>query len=144
MKNKLYQLNTVLTVLVFLYVMVCVILRTFLPAVILPGAGIPNLVFISLIALLIDHYAGGRERCYICIPVFSAITFGLLPWAAGMYAPVMALKLGVVGGAVFTLTTWLFSSMQKRLSSGPAAKVAPVMCAVCLYCAAQGFAGVLI
>lgn len=144
MKSKLYQLNTVLAAVVFIAVLACVILRTFMPAVMLPGFDIPNIVLISLLALLIDHYAGGRERCYICIPVFSCVTFGVLPWAAGMLAPIEAVWLGIAGGVIFTFVTWLFSSMQHRLSSGPAAKAAPVICALCLYLAAQGFMGILL
>ena len=55
-----------------------------------------------------------------------------------------ALKLGVIGCAVFTLTTWLFSSIQDRLSSGPAAKAAPILSAVGLYLTAQCFMGILL
>ena len=141
MNKKIYQLNTVLTVIVFIAVLAAVILRSFLPAVILPAADVPTIVLISLVALLIDHYMGGRARCYICIPVFAVLTFGILPLAAGMYGYIDAVKLGVLGGAVFTVVTFLFSSMQQRLSSGPAAKAAPVICALCMYCASQVFMG---
>ena len=141
MNKKIYQLNTVLTVIVFIAVLAAVILRSFLPAVILPGADVPTIVLISLVALLIDHYMGGRARCYICIPVFAVLTFGILPLAAGMYGYIDAIKLGLLGGAVFTVVTFLFSSMQQRLSSGPAAKAAPVISALCMYCASQVFMG---
>ena len=140
--KKTYMLNTLLAIVLGVTLLAMVVVRAFFPNMILPGADIPNLVLLSLAALLLDHYlAPGADRCYICIPVFSAITFGLLPYAAGFTTPVETLKLAVLGGAVFTAVTWLFSSMQDRLSSGPAAKAAPVFSAVGLYLAAQCFMG---
>jgi len=145
MIEKKYVLNTILTIIMCAALLTVVLLRTFVPAIILPELNLPNMVLISLAALLIEHRIGRCvRRCYICIPVFSAVTFGLLPWAAGMYAPLEALKLGVLGGLVFTAVTWLFSSIQERLASGPAAKAAPVICAVCMFCAAQCLTGILI
>ena len=145
MKEKTYFLNTALTVVLFLALLVCALVRTFLPQVILPELDIPNMVLLSLTALLFDHYlAPGAKRCYICIPAFSAVCFGLLPWAAGFTAPVDALVLGVTGGIVFTATTWLFTSMADRISSGPAAKVAPVVSALGLYLAVQCLMGMIL
>lgn len=145
MKNKTYFLNTMLAAVLGLILLVCVLVRTFAPAVIIPSLNIPNLVLISLLALLIDHYAAtDAKRCYICIPVFSAVTFGLLPFAACFVGALEALKLALAGGIVFTLTTWLFTSIQDRLSSGPAAKAAPVLSALGLYLAAQCFAGFIL
>lgn len=142
MNKKTYTLNTILAVITGLILLICVLIRTFAPRMILPAADIPNLVLISLIALLIDHYlAPGADRCYICIPVFSAVTFGLLPYAACFVGAGEAVKLAVLGGVVFTAVTWLFSSMTDRLSTGPAAKLAPVLSALGLYLAAQCFMG---
>ena len=140
--NKKYTLNTVLPVVLGIYLLVNVIVRTFWPRMILPVLDIPNMVLVSLATLLLDHYlAPGAERCYICIPVFSAITFGLLPYAACFVGAGEALKLAVLGAVVFTAVTWIFSSMMDRLSSGPAAKLAPFMSALGLYLAAQCFMG---
>lgn len=145
MKNKTYILNTLLAAVMGLALLVAVFVRTFNPNIIIPSLDIPNLVLVSLIALVADHYlAPGAKRCYICIPVFSALTFGLLPFAACFVAVGEAVKLAVVGGAVFTLVTWLFSSIQERLSSGPAAKAAPVLSALGLYLAFQCFAGMIL
>ena len=52
-----------------------------------------------------------------------------------------ALKLGALGGVVFTVTTWLFTSITDRISTGPEAKAAPVMSAFGLYLAAQALMG---
>ena len=145
MKNKTYILNTLLAAVLGLALLVAVFVRTFNPNIIIPSLDIPNLVLISLVALVADHYlAPGAKRCYICIPVFSALTFGLLPFAACFVGMGEAVKLAVVGGAVFTLVTWLFSSIQERLSSGPAAKAAPVLSALGLYLAFQCFAGMIL
>ena len=142
MNKKTYTLNTLLAAVLGAVLLVCVLVRTFWPRMILPVLDIPNLVLISLIALLLDHYlAPGADRCYICIPVFSAITFGLLPFAACFVGAGEALKLAVLGCVVFTAVTWLFSSMTDRLSTGPVAKLAPVMSALGLYLAAQCFMG---
>ena len=128
MKNKTYTLNTLLAGILGVILLIAVFVRTFAPAVILPELDIPNMVLIALLALVADHYAApGAKRCYICIPVFSAIAFGLLPFAACFVAALEALKLALAGGIVFTVTTWLFSSMQERMSSGPSAKAAPVI-----------------
>lgn len=145
MKNKTYFLNTILAAVLGLILLGAVMVRTFLPLVIIPEWSIPSMVLVSLVALLADHYiAPGAKRCYICIPVFAAVTFGLLPWAAGFSIPLEALTTGVLGGAVFTLTTLLYTSIQDRLSSGPAAKAAPVLSALGLYLAVQCFAGILL
>ena len=142
MNKKTYTLNTLLAAVLGAALLACVIVRTFWPRMILPVADIPNMVLVSLIALLLDHYlAPGAERCYICIPVFSAITFGLLPFAACFVGAGEALKLAALGAVVFTAVTWIFSSMMDRLSSGPAAKLAPFMSALGLYLAAQCFMG---
>lgn len=145
MKNKTYMLNTFLAAIFGLYLLVAILVRTFAPQIILPKANIPNLTLISLIALVLDHYlVPGAKRCYICIPVFSALTFGLLPYAAAFVAPMEALKLAIVGAVVFTVTTWLFSTIQERLSSGPAAKASAFFSAVSLYMASQCFIGMIL
>ena len=144
MKNKTYTLNTLLAVILGAVLLIAVFVRTFAPAIILPELDLPNMVLISLLALLLDHYlAPGAKRCYICIPVLSAITFGLLPFAACFVGALDALKLALIGCAVFTAATWLFTSMEDRLSTGPAAKAAPIVSALGLYLAAQCLMGIL-
>ena len=145
MKNKTYLLNTVLAAVVGLYLLGCLIVRAFFPAVILPKANVPDLVLLGLVALVLDHYlAPGAKRCYICIPIFAALTFGLLPYAADMVDVMYALKLALAGGVTFTVTTWLFTTIQVRLSSGPAAKASALFSAVSLYMAAQCFMGLFL
>lgn len=145
MKNKTYTLNTLLAAVLSVALLVCILVRTLAPRVILPQLDIPNMVLISLLALVLDHYiAPGAKRCYICIPLFSAVTFGLLPFAACFVGVLEALKLALVGSAVFTVVTLLYSTTQDRLSSGPVAKAAPVFSALGLYLAFQAFAGMIL
>lgn len=142
MKKTPYLLNTILAVVVGIALIAIVLVHTFLPAIIIPKVSIPNLALLSLIALVLDRYiAPGAPRCYICIPVFSALTFGLMPWAAGYISAAEIWKLALGGCAVFTATTWLFSSICDRLSSGPASKAAPVISALGLYFAVQCLSG---
>lgn len=144
MKTNKYFLNTALAAVVGIVLAVCVLLRTFIPAIVLPQLSIPNMVLLSLVALLLDHYmANGSKRCWICIPLLSCLTFGLLPYAASAADVLEALKLAAVGCVTFTVTTWLFTSIQDRLSSGPIAKAAPGLSALGLYLASQCFAGIL-
>lgn len=145
MKNKTYILNTLLAAVLGTALLIAVFVRTFVPNVILPQLDMPNMVLLSLAALLLDHYiAPGAKRCYICIPVFSAIAFGLLPFAACFVGAWEAVKLGVIGCVIFTATTWLFTSMQDRLSTGPAAKAAPFFSAFGLYLAMQALSGMIL
>ena len=143
MKNKTYTLNTVLSAVLAVVLGAMVAIRAFAPQIILPVFDIPTLTAISLAALVVDHYlAKGAKRCYICIPVFAALSFGVLPYAAGMVALSNLLGLALTGAAVFTVTTFVFTSIQDRLSSGPAARLAPIVSAFGIWLAVQAFAGI--
>ena len=143
--KKSYVLNTILAAVVLIALLAIMLVHTFLPNIVIPKVSIPNLVLLSLIALVLDHYiAKGAQRCYICIPLFAVITFGLLPFCAGYIACADIWKLAIGGGAVFTIVTFLFTSVQDRLSSGPAKKAAPIISAPGLYLAAQCLTGILL
>ena len=144
MKNK-YLLNTLLAVVVCAALAAMMITKIYVPAAILPPINIPNMVLISLVALLLDHlFARGAQRCYICVAVFSAVTFGLLPLMGGFACQHDFWLYGVVGGVVFTLTTWVFTSMAERLQTGPKARLAILMGAMGIFLASQCFAGIIL
>ena len=66
MDKKTYTLNTLLAVVLGAALLAFVLVRTFLPNFIIPELDIPNMVLISLAALVLDHYlAPGAKRCYI-------------------------------------------------------------------------------
>ena len=143
MKNKTYTLNTVLTAVLTAVLAVMVVLRTVSPQLILMQFDIVSITGISLAALVLDHYlAPNAKRCYVCIPLFAALSFGILPFAAGMVAVKYLLGLALTGAVIFTVCTFVFTSIQDRLSSGPAAKLAPIMSAIGIWLAVQAFAGI--
>lgn len=144
MKNKKYVLCTALAAVVGVALAACVVLRTFVPAIVLPQLNIPNMVALSLIALYLDHLiARDTKRCWICVVLYSSLIFGLLPYAASFAGLWDALKLAGVGCAVFTVTTFLYTSILDRIASGPVAKAAPLLSAFGLYLASQCFAGIM-
>ncbi len=145
MKKRTFALNSLLSAAVALTLLVFILVNTFAPIVILPQINIPNLVALTLLVLIAEHYlAPGAKRCYVCIALLSALTFGLLPLAAGYAAGMQALKLALIGSAVFTVTTWLFSSIVDRIQSGPEAHGALLISALSLWLASQCFTGILL
>ena len=143
MKNKTYTLNPVLNVVLTAVLAVMVVLRTVSPQLILMQFDIVSITGISLAALVLDHYlAPNAKRCYVCIPIFAALSFGILPFAAGMVAVKYLLGLALTGAVVFTVCTFVFTSIQDRLSTGPAARLAPIMSAFGIWLAVQAFAGI--
>lgn len=144
MKNK-YLLNTLLAVVLFAALAAMLITRAYLPAAILPVINIPNMVLVSLVALLLDHlFNANAPRCWVCVPVFSAIAFGVLPLMAGFACRHDFWIYSLVGGVVFTVTTWMFTSMTERLITGPKARAAVLVGAFGIYLAAQCFAGIIL
>ena len=145
MKKNQYFLNTVLAVVVFVACVICMLIRVWQPAAVLPVLNIPGMVALSVIALLLEHFiTKGNPRCYICIPVFGALTFAILPLMAGFACQHDFWKYGLVGGVVFTITTFLFTSAQDRLLTGPKAKAAIVITAIGIWLASQCFAGIIL
>ena len=145
MKNRYYTSNVALPVVLGIFLLVCVLVRTFNPMAVLPKLDVPMVVALSLAALLASHYlAKTREACDAVSLVLAALTFGVLPYVSGFATVMEALKLALVGGIAFFVAEWLFDEMMERLSSGPVAKAAPVLGALGLYLAAQCFAGMIL
>ena len=75
MDKKKYTLNTLLACVLGAALLVCVFVRTFAPGMILPNLDVPNMVLVSLVALVLDYYlAPNAGRCYVCVLVFGAVT----------------------------------------------------------------------
>ena len=143
MKDKKYTLSTVLIAVLAAVLAVMVVLRAVSPQLILMEFDIVSITGICLVALVLDHYlAPGAKRCWICIPLFAALSFGVLPAAAGMVALKHVPGLALTGCVIFTAAAWAVTSIQARLSSGPAAKAAPIMSALGIWLAVQAFAGI--
>ena len=145
MKNNKFLLHIILTVVLLVALAVCLLIRVWAPAAILPTLNIPNMVLLSVLALLIEHFmASNNPRCYWFTAVFGVVSFGVLPLMAGFACVHDFWKFGLIGGCVFTLTTFLFTSATQRLQTGPKARAAVVLTALGIYLAAQCFAGILI
>lgn len=145
MKNNKYLLNTILTVVLFVACAIALVIRVCAPAAVILPLNIPNMTLLSVIALLLEHFlTKGNPRCYICIPVFSVIAFGILPLMAGFACQHDFWKFGLVGGVVFTVTTFLFTSATERLLTGPKAKTAVIITGLGIYLASQCFAGIIL
>ena len=145
MKNNKYFLNTVLALVVFVTCAIAMLMRVWLPAAVILPLNIPNMVALSVIALLLEHFmTRGNPRCYICIPVFGALTFGILPLMAGFACQHTFWKFGLVGAVVFTATTFLFTSATDRLLTGPKAEAAAVITGLGIFLASQCFAGIIL
>ena len=145
MKNNQYLLSTILAAVVFVPCAIALLVRVWIPAAVIPELNIPNMVALSVIALLIEHIlTKGNPRCYICIPVFGALAFGILPLMAGFACQHDFWKFGLVGAVVFTVTTFLFTSAQDRLLTGPKADAAMVITAIGIWLASQCFAGIIL
>lgn len=145
MKNMKNIRSILLAAVVFTVLAVMMVVKAFYPAVILPQLNIPNVVLLSLAALLMESWLCPEgENCWICNLVLAVLTFGLLPAVAGFVAWQDCWKLALVGGAGFTLTALAMDSVRDRLSSGPQAKGALVATALGVYLASQCFAGILL
>ena len=145
MKNNKYLLSTILAIVVFAACAIALLVRVWIPAAVIPPLNIPNMAALSVIALLLEHFlTKGNPRCYICVPVFGVLTFGILPLMAGFACQHDFWKYGLVGGAVFTAVTFLFTSAQDRLLTGPKAKGAAIITGVGIWLAFQCFAGIIL
>jgi hypothetical protein len=75
MKEKRFFLNIALAVLLTVALLAELLLRTFAPAVVLPELNIPNMVALSLVALLLEFYMAPKgSDCYVCVVIFSALS----------------------------------------------------------------------
>ena len=124
--------------------LIALFVRAFLPRVILPRLDAPAMVLLSLIALVLDYYTvRGSRRDFRLIPLYAALIFGLFPFVASFAAPLDAVLLALLGAVVFSVVTFLFDTMVDRLSTGPAAKIAPFVSALGLYLACQCLMGIV-
>lgn len=145
MKKHPYFLSLLLTGVVFVVMLIMMLIRVWNPVGILPRLDIPGIALISLAVLVAEHYLSPKaSRNYVAIALFSFLTFALLPLMAGFACVHDFWKIGLAGCVVFTLLTWLYTSMVSRITSGQKAPAAPIVSALGLYLAIQGFAGIFL
>lgn len=145
MKKNPYLLNILLAAVVFAAMLTMMLIRVWNPAGVLPRLDIPNMALLSLLVLIGEHYLSPKaSRDYVSIAILSFLTFALLPLMAGFACQHDFWKIGLGGCVVFTGLTWLYTSMVSRIASGVKAPAAPIVSALGLYLAIQGFAGIFL
>lgn len=141
--KKIFEVTALLPLVLSVFLLGGIVVRAFCPAILLPKWDVPLLVLLSLAALLGEYYRGTeRKHGVFSDGILAALAFGLLPWAAAMVSGWDAVRLGIMGGVVFTVTDVVFAAMHERLSSGGAPRYAVIWCAVGWYLAAQGWMGI--
>jgi hypothetical protein len=141
MKNNKYLLSVLLVLTIAVSLVVLVLVRTFLPIVILPKFSLANISLVSLVALVINYYITGNDNDYISIAV-AFLAFLLLPFVAGFVTFVEALLLAVKGVITFTAQKFIFGSILNRLEANGKNIFAPVITAFLLFLAVQCFMGI--
>ena len=145
MKNNKFLLPLVLVAVLFVAMLAAMFTEIVQPAAILPTLNIPNIVLLSVVALLVEHFLSkGGPRCYVCIVAFGVAAFALLPLMAGFACVHDFWKYGLVGGIAFAVTTYLFTSATQRIKTGPKAPAAVVLTGFGIYLASQCFAGMIL
>ena len=145
MKKNRFLLSVSLVAVLFVALAACLLVRVWLPAAIVPTLNIPNMVLLSVLALLLEHFiAGNNPRCYWVVAVFGVLSFGILPLMAGFACVHTFWKLGIIGGVVFTVTSFLFTSATERLLTGPKARLAVILTGAGIWLASQCFMGILL
>ena len=143
MKIKCELSGIILAAVSGIYMLFLMLVRAFLPMVILPKFDILTILLLSLIALVLNYYfAKGRKRIYWQVALYAFLIFGIFPWVACFVPLLAAVKLAVMGAVTFTAAAFIFDSIINRLSSGSATKLAPIATAVGIYLAAQCLMGI--
>ena len=139
--QKNYTLNILLAAVVGLASLAALLCRVFLPAAILPVVSLP-----AVAALVLECYLTKPipQRDWGVTGLLGALTFGLLPFGAGLTAGGEAVRLAVVGGTAFLVLTFLFTTLRERLVSGRAGRLAPLVTGGVLFLACQCFIGMVL
>ena len=145
MKKNEFLLNILLAAVVSVIMVICLLCRAFQPAVVLPALNIPNMIMASAIALVLDRYINPEARgCWLCSGALAALTFGLLPFVAGIAEVEEVWKLVLAGGAAFIFSERIFTSAMDRMESGPAGRLAPLSMGIVLTLVGQVFSGMIL
>lgn len=145
MRKNPYLRHILLAMVVGVAMLTMMLIRTFLPAAVLPVLNIPNMLGLVSIALVLNYYLGKNEDyCQICSALLAVVIFGLLPWIAGEVSTSEMWKVALTGGVVFVVANGLFDSITERLHSGPAGRFGAVMTGLVLFLAGQCFASIIL
>ena len=143
MEKKSFVLNVLLAVVLGAGLLVGVVWSAFQPNVVLSNLDIPAMAALVLIALLIEYlWKGTEKRAWAVQIVLAAVTFAVLPFAAGYVGA--GIKVTVCGTILFVVLTWLFDSMAERMSVTCDCKFAMIPTAFVMFLACQCFMGMIL
>lgn len=144
MKNRTTILNSVLAAVLGVVLLVSILVKTNCPHFILPEINIPYMAAVSLTALVLTCFIeSSNEGCPVCQAVLAAVTFAVLPFAAGLAAAAVW-KAALCGGIVFAVLNAAFCGMVKRMELADTPKFAVIPAAFGLYLACQCFTNIIL
>ena len=143
MEKKNFVLNVLLAVVLGAGLLVGMVWKAFQPNVVLADLELPAIAALVLIALVIEYlWKGTQKRAWAVQIVLAAITFAVIPFAAGYAGAGIGLIL--CGTAMFTALTWIFDSVAERLDVTCDCKCAMIPTAFVMYLACQCFMGMIL
>lgn len=143
MEKKSFVLNVLLAVVLGAGLLVGMVWKAFQPNVVLADLELPAIAALVLIALVIEYlWKGTQKRAWAVQIVLAAITFAVIPFAAGYAGTGIGLIL--CGTVMFTALTWIFDSVAERLDVTCDCKCAMIPTAFVMYLACQCFMGMII
>ena len=138
-----FVLNVLLAVVLGAGLLVGMVWKAFQPNVVLADLELPAIAALVLIALVIEYlWKGTQKRAWAVQIVLAAITFAVIPFAAGYAGAGIGLIL--CGTAMFTALTWIFDSVAERLDVTCDCKCAMIPTAFVMYLACQCFMGMIL
>ena len=143
MEKKSMDLNVLLAVVLGAGLLVGMVMKAVQPKIVLADLEIPSMAALVLIALLMEYFTKGtQKRAWGLQILLAAVTFGVLPMAAGLLVPVV--KTALCGSAVFGILTWMFDFAADRIQVTVDCRYAMVPTAFVLYLACQCFMGMIL
>ena len=142
MRNNRFLLSIILVLTLCVSLLTLILIRTFLPAAILPQFNVGSILIVSLIALVINYYLSDRKYDLFAI-AFAFVAFGVLPYVSGFVTVLDALILALKGACTFAVAMFMFTSILERVNVSGKNIVAPVITALMLYLAFQCFIGMM-
>ena len=143
MEKKNFVLNVILAVVLGAGLLVGMVWRAFQPNVVLADLELPVIAALILIALVIEYlFKGTQKRAWAVQILLAAITFAVIPFAAGYAGTGIGLIL--CGTVMFTALTWIFDSVAERLDVTCDCKCAMIPTAFVMYLACQCFMGMIL
>ena len=143
MEKKNFVLNVLLAVVLGAGLLVGMVWKAFQPNVVLADLELPAIAALILIALVIEYlFKGTQKRAWAVQILLAAITFAVIPFAAG-YAGA-GIRLILCGTAMFAALTFIFDSVAERVNVTCDCKCAMIPTAFVMYLACQCLMGMIL